>query len=221
MILKTKNCWNRLKINASNLILNLKKRIKLNTALMLSAIQANSCKPVFYFFVFLFFNVFCCFFPIAFFFSGSFVFFALFFFCVAFLFAKKKTLFFLLFSKWLNRFFFFFAFFKKQMRFTELAWTVHHNTAPCKMHQNWFWILQKWLKLNIEPNSMFQGDMLATSSDGTCVIVHTGASRRQLTMLPSLQQSLTSNPSPILLHWSCSHANCHEILYLLWCPGIV
>jgi hypothetical protein len=33
--------------------------------------------------------------------------------------------FFLLFSKWLNRFFL--LFFKK-MRFTELAWTVHHKS---------------------------------------------------------------------------------------------
>ena len=39
-------------------------------------------------------------------------------------------------------------------------------------------------------------------------------------MFPSLLKSFTSNPSPILLHWSCSHANCKEILYhCTRCPG--
>ena len=54
---------------------------------------------------------FCCFFPIA-------------FFLLCFSFLLLCSLFFLLFSKWLNRFFAL-----KKMRFTELAWTVHHNTS--------------------------------------------------------------------------------------------
>ena len=73
-------------------------------------------------------SVFCCFFPIVcFFFNCLFVccffcFFVCFFLLFFLLFFNR--FFCLLFSKWLNRFFLLFFF---KMRFTELAWTVHHN----------------------------------------------------------------------------------------------
>ena len=64
-----------------------------------------------------------CFFLLLFCFFIAFLF-AFFCFFVCFFFVFVFYRFFLLFSRWLNRFFLFYL---KKMRFTELAWTVHHK----------------------------------------------------------------------------------------------